>query len=141
MHKCEKREEGKLYMKKLLSFITVMAMIFCFMPPVRSFATDKRTVEYTDYVSVGNNKFIPQTKTAECTVIDSANIISDLSTGWYFADGDFAFSDRIEINGDVHLILSAGYTLNAYYGSGDFFFYITGGNLFPVRFGLQAFFR
>ena len=116
MHKYEKREEGKLYMKKLLSVITAMAMIFCLFPPVRSFAADKRTVEYTDYVSVGNNKFIPQTKTAECTVIDSANIISDLSTGWYFADGDFAISDRIRISGDVHLILTDGCTLNAQNG-------------------------
>ena len=113
MYKYEKREEGKLYMKKLLSIITAMAMIFCFMPPVRSFAADKRTVEYTDYVSVGNNKFIPQTKTAECTVIDSANIISSLTNGQYAVKGDVTISDRIKISGDVQLILTDGCTLNA----------------------------
>ncbi len=113
MYKYEKREEGKLYMKKLLSIITAMAMIFCFMPPVRSFAADKRTVEYTDYVSVGNNKFIPQTKTAECTVIDSANIISSLTNGQYAVKGDVTIRDRIKISGDVQLILTDGCTLNA----------------------------
>ncbi len=113
MYKYEKREEGKLYMKKLLSIITAMAMIFCFMPPVRSFAADKRTVEYTDYVSVGNNKFIPQTKTAECTVIDSANIISSLTSGWYALGEDVVINDRIKISGNVQLILTDGCTLNA----------------------------
>ena len=106
MHKYEKREEGKLYMKKFLSFITAMVMIFCLMPPVRSFAEDMKTVEYIDYVSDGNGGFIPQKKTAECKVIQGDNETLELSTGWYLSDGIVSVSERVSINGDVHLILS-----------------------------------
>jgi len=98
-------------MKKILSIITAAVMIFCLMPPVRSFAADKRTVEYIDYVSVGNNKYKERKKTAECTVIDSATDISELSKGWYALGEDVSTRSRINISGDVHLILTDGYTL------------------------------
>ena len=113
MHKYEKREEGELYMKKLLSIITAMAMIFCLFPPVRSFAADTETVGYIAYVSDGNGGYKAQTKTAECTVIDSANIISSLTNGQYAVKGDVTIRDRIKISGNVQLILTDGCTLNA----------------------------
>ena len=103
-------------MKKLLSIITAMVMIFCLMPPVRSFAADTETVGYIAYVSDGNGGYKAQTKTAECTVIDSANIISSLTNGQYAVKGDVTVSDRIKISGDVQLILTDGCTLNAQKG-------------------------
>ena len=103
-------------MKKILSMITAMAMIFCLFPPVRSFAADTETVGYIAYVSDGNGGYKAQTKTAECTVIDSANIISSLTNGQYAVKGDVTIRDRIIISGDVHLILTDGCTLNAQKG-------------------------
>ena len=103
-------------MKKILSMITAMAMIFCLFPPVRSFAADTETVGYIAYVSDGNGGYKAQTKTAECTVIDSANIISSLTSGWYALGEDVVINDRIKINGDVQLILTDGCTLNAQKG-------------------------
>ena len=100
-------------MKKILSMITAMAMIFCLFPPVRSFAADTETVGYIAYVSDGNGGYKAQTKTAECTVIDSANIISSLTNGQYAVKGDVTIRDRIIISGDVQLILTDGCTLNA----------------------------
>ena len=103
-------------MKKILSMITAMAMIFCLFPPVRSFAADTETVGYIAYVSDGNGGYKAQTKTAECTVIDSANIISSLTSGWYALGEDVVINDRIKISGNVQLILTDGCTLNAQKG-------------------------
>ena len=103
-------------MKKILSIITAMVMIFCLFPPVRSFAADTETVGYIAYVSDGNGGYKAQTKNAECTVIDSANIISSLTNGQYAVKGDVTIRDRIKISGDVQLILTDGCTLNAQNG-------------------------
>ena len=84
------KERGS-FMKKILSMITAMAMIFCLFPPVRSFAADTETVGYIAYVSDGNGGYKAQTKTAECTVIDSANIISSLTNGQYAVKDAFLF--------------------------------------------------
>ena len=103
-------------MKKILSMITAMVMIFCLFPPVRSFAANTETVQYINYVSDGNGGYKAQTTIAACTVIDSANTISNLSSGWYAVKGNVTITGRIPISGTVNLILTDGSKLTAYDG-------------------------
>ena len=103
-------------MKKLLSVITAIAMIFCFFPPVRSFAADPETVRYIAYEPDGKGGYIQQEKSLECTVIDSSRNDLTLESGYYAIKYDVKISNRIKISGNVHLILTDGCKLDATQG-------------------------
>ncbi len=68
--------------------------------------------EYCKYDWDGS-KLTSSTETANCTTLDDSYFPTALSDGWYAVKGDVTVSDRITINGDVHLILTDGFTLNA----------------------------
>ena len=109
MHKYEKREEVKLYMKKLLSVITAMAMIFCFMPPVRSFAAD--TVSAVRYTVNVDNSVSKSTAALIAEKIDST--LNNWDNNIYYVEGNVEISDRIEVKGNAQLILTDGCSFKA----------------------------
>ena len=93
-------------MKKLLSMITAMVMIFCLMPPVRSFADDG--ILYYEYDADGNkNRRLANTD----------NIIYSNTTVWdqplYVVNGSVEIFGRIEVSGNVMLILTDDCSLTA----------------------------
>ena len=101
------KEERKLLMKKILSMITAMVMIFCLMPSVRSFA-DNVDIQYLAYDTDGNKK----TYLASAYTVDENT--TALSTGIYAVTGNVEISERIEVTGsDVNLILTDGCSLTA----------------------------
>ena len=63
---------------------------------------------YREY-DLNSEQFIE--KTADCLVIDEFR--KNLSTGWYIVDSQVTIPDRIEISGDVHLVLADGSKLTA----------------------------
>ena len=67
-------------------------------------ARTNRTSSYYDPV----NQCV---QSAEATVIEAST--RELTSGWYIVSGDVSIPDRIEISGDVHLILADGAQLNA----------------------------
>lgn len=89
-------------------------MIFCLMPPVRTFAADTETVEYIEYVSDGNGGAVPKQRSAGCTALTSDAY--ELSDGWYVADGNVSLKDRIQLSGTVNFILKDDCTLTANFG-------------------------
>ena len=64
-------------------------------------------------------------KTAECLVIDEDS--TALSDGWYVVQDEVTIAERIEIDGDVNLILADGAKLNASQGV-----HVTGNNSLTV---------
>ena len=103
------REERKLSMKKILSVITAMVMIFCLMPPVRSFALDK--VSAVEYTANADNSVSKADVTFSAEKIDGS--FDNLSSGNYYVSGNVVISGRIEVSGDVNLILTDGCSLTA----------------------------
>ena len=81
-------------------------------------------------VEVTYQEFNPETgefteKTADCLVIDSSS--TALSAGWYVVNSEVTVADRIQIDGDVNLILADGAKLTASKGIS-----VAGGNSFTV---------
>ena len=103
------REERKLSMKKILSVITAAVMIFCLMPPVRSFALDK--VSAVEYTANADNSVSKADVTFSAEKIDGS--FDNLSSGNYYVSGNVVISKRIEVSGDVNLILTDGCLLTA----------------------------
>ena len=103
------REERKLSMKKILSVITAAVMIFCLMPPVRSFALDK--VSAVEYTANADNLVSKADVTFSAEKIDGS--FDNLSSGNYYVSGNVVISGRIEVSGDVNLILTDGCSLTA----------------------------
>ncbi len=103
------REERKLSMKKILSVITAAVMIFCLMPPVRSFALDK--VSAVEYTANADNSVSKADVTFSAEKIDGS--FDNLSSGNYYVSGNVVISKRIEVSGDVNLILTDGCSLTA----------------------------
>ena len=103
------REERKLSMKKILSVITAAVMIFCLMPPVRSFALDK--VSAVEYTANADNSVSKADVTFSAEKIDGS--FDNLSSGNYYVSGNVVISGRIEVSGDVNLILTDGCSLTA----------------------------
>ena len=109
IYKYVNKKERKLPMKKLLSMITAMVMIFCLMPPVRSFADDG--ILYYEYDADGNkNRRLANTD----------NIIYSNTTVWdqplYVVNGSVEIFGRIEVSGNVMLILTDDCSLTAKQG-------------------------
>ena len=101
------REERKLSMKKILSVITAAVMIFCLMPPVRSFA-DNGDIIYFVYDTDGNKTAY---RASAYTVDENTTV---WNTGIYAVTGTVEISERIEVTGsDVNLILTDGCSLTA----------------------------
>ena len=71
--------------------------------------------EYYEYAWNGSES-VGSLKTAACTTLDDSYFPTALSDGWYAVKGDVTVSDRITINGDVHLILTDGCKLDATQG-------------------------
>ena len=63
--------------------------------------------------SWNGSSVVSSIETQNCTTLDDSYFPTALSDGWYAVKGDVTVSDRITINGDVHLILTDGFTLNA----------------------------
>lgn len=104
------REERKLSMKKILSIITAMVMIFCLMPPVRPFA-DNGDIIYFVYDTDGNKTAY---RASAYTVDENTTV---WNTGIYAVTGTVEISERIEVTGsDVNLILTDGCSLTAKQG-------------------------
>ena len=96
-------------MKKILSVITAAVMIFCLMPPVRSFALDK--VSAVEYTANADNSVSKADVTFSAEKIDGS--FDNLSSGNYYVSGNVVISKRIEVSGDVNLILTDGCLLTA----------------------------
>ena len=96
-------------MKKILSVITAAVMIFCLMPPVRSFALDK--VSAVEYTANADNSVSKADVTFSAEKIDGS--FDNLSSGNYYVSGNVVISKRIEVSGDVNLILTDGCSLTA----------------------------
>lgn len=96
-------------MKKILSVITTAVMIFCLMPPVRSFALDK--VSAVEYTANADNSVSKADVTFSAEKIDGS--FDNLSSGNYYVSGNVVISKRIEVSGDVNLILTDGCSLTA----------------------------
>ena len=96
-------------MKKILSVITAAVMIFCLMPPVRSFALDK--VSAVEYTANADNSVSKADVTFSAEKIDGS--FDNLSSGNYYVSGNVVISGRIEVSGDVNLILTDGCSLTA----------------------------
>ena len=104
------KEERKSSMKKILSIITAMVMIFCLMPPVRSFA-DNGDIIYFVYDTDGNKTAY---RASAYTVDENTTV---WNTGIYAVTGTVEISERIEVTGsDVNLILTDGCSLTAKQG-------------------------
>ena len=84
-------------------------MIFCLMPPVRSFALDK--VSAVEYTANADNSVSKADVTFSAEKIDGS--FDNLSSGNYYVSGNVVISKRIEVSGDVNLILTDGCSLTA----------------------------
>lgn len=71
-------------------------------------------VDYLDYDAAGGT-FTQQTCSGY-TAIKASNAPSAWTDGWYVVKGNVTISDRIRVEGDVHLVLTDGATLNAQQG-------------------------
>lgn len=67
--------------------------------------------EAEDGVSYVDESGVVRTTTGDVTIV--ANDTTDWNNGWYYVNQNTTISDRIEVSGDVHLILGDGYTLTA----------------------------
>ena len=103
------KEERKSSMKKILSIITAMVMIFCLMPPVRPFAAD--SVSAVKYTVNADNSVSKADVNFSAEKIDGS--FDNLSSGNYYVSGNVVISKRIEVSGDVNLILTDGCSLTA----------------------------
>lgn len=86
-----------------------MVMIFCLMPPVRSFAAD--TVSAVTYWTNPDNSVGSTIVHYNSVKINGS--LKDWNSGSYYVDGTVEISDRIKITGDVKLILTDECSLTA----------------------------
>jgi len=71
--------------------------------------TGKETVSYVERSwDSANSTVVSENKSASAIVIDKDNPMNDLTGGWYAVKDDVTILDRIEINGNVNIILTDG---------------------------------
>ena len=110
-------------MKMKVFAALLMAGVLAFAPVVEPALTLPGGVVICQQAAAIDYSFIDasgnlETTTENVTVIDHSHVISEWSTGWYIVEGDVAIPGRVQVNGDVHLILADGCTLNAEQGIG-----------------------
>lgn len=86
--------------KKILSMAIVVCMLISMMP------TMVFTAEEIPYLDENGTE---QTCASATELIEHDTIWNE---GWYIAKGDVTITDRVQLNGDVHLILADGAKLN-----------------------------
>ena len=109
-------------MKRKLAAALLCAGVLAFAPVVEPalalpggiICQQAAAIDYSFIDASGNLK----TTTGNVTVIDNSHVISEWNAGWYIVEGDVAIPGRVQVNGDVHLILADGCTLNAEQGIG-----------------------
>ena len=96
------RWERKKCMKKLLSIITAMVMIFCLMPPPIT-AEAALSITYREYAADGSytEKTLQESEYLNCTDLDV------LKDNTYFYSTSYT-PNKLTIKGDVNLILPVG---------------------------------
>ena len=90
-------------MKKLLSIITAMVMIFCLMPPPIT-AEAALSITYREYAADGSytEKTLQESDYLKCTGL---NVLEDNT---YFYSTSYTPSEKLTIKGNVNLILPVG---------------------------------
>ncbi len=90
-------------MKKLLSIITAMVMIFCLMPPPIT-AEAALSITYREYAADGSytEKTLQESEYLNCTDLDV------LEDNTYFNSTSYTPSEQLTIKGNVNLILPVG---------------------------------
>ena len=96
-------------MKKILSVVTAMVMIFCIFPPIRPFAAE--TISAVRYILDSENSLTKINEDLVAEKIDSTLINWDNNN--YYVDKTVEISDRIEVKGNAQLILTDGCSLTA----------------------------
>lgn len=101
-------------MMTALAFMAVVAVsmiTFADASDATEKATDDGTVEYRYYDEESGEW---KNSSKECTELSNGtdNWTASGEEGWYFASGDVTISKRIEITGDVHLVLKDDCVLN-----------------------------
>ena len=109
IYKYVNKKERKSLMKKILSVVTAMVMIFCIFPPIRPFAAE--TISAVRYILDSKNSLTKINEDLVAEKIDSTLINWDNNN--YYVDKTVEISDRIEVKGDVYLILTDGCSLTA----------------------------
>ncbi len=72
-----------------------------------------------DYIGANGNLLNTNTDTvAENAIVTPITNQTSLTAGWYIVDSSVTIADRIEVSGDVHIILKDGATLTAPKGIG-----------------------
>ena len=101
--------------RRLTAAFVMAAMLVTLMPSGAAFATVKADNQYLCYetdetIAVAKN--IPNNA---LEVTDSTTVLTDQGNhrGWYVVDGNITVSNRIQVLGEVHLILKDGCDLTA----------------------------
>ncbi|MBQ6795181.1 MAG: hypothetical protein IJO83_03435 [Clostridia bacterium] len=103
--------------KRLLSILLVVVMVMGIMPGFGIMVSAADAVSYIDcYWDSENKTLVTLTKQVEEYTVLTAENVQILTDGWYVLKSTFEVDERIEVNGDVHIVLSDYMTLNAFSG-------------------------
>ncbi len=98
------KETTNKNLRKVLSFVICLALVMSYVPLMSLTALGAEGVSYIDASG----------ETEICTDYTSVSSkMNDWTSGWYVLDSNITFSGEVYANGDVHLILKDGCTLNA----------------------------
>ncbi len=101
-------------MKKVLAIMITFVMAIGIMPAVSLTASAADAVSYIDcYWDSTNKTLVSRTEQVEEYTVLTEENIQTLTDGWYVLKSSLTADNRIEVNGNVHIVLSEYMTLNA----------------------------
>ncbi|MBQ3109590.1 MAG: hypothetical protein IJC69_00375, partial [Clostridia bacterium] len=101
-------------MKKILAIIIALTMVISIVPSFSLMASAADAVSYIDcYWDSTNKTHVSRTEQVEEYTVLTEENIQTLTDGWYVLKSSLTADNRIEVNGNVHIVLSEYMILNA----------------------------